>query len=184
MATAAQFRRFTREEYEHLVKEGFFHPGERVELIEGYLYEMSPQDSWHASGIQALKEILTPIFKKGYDIRFQMPLALGLDSEPEPDVAIVRGHWRDYRNSHPTTAALIVEVADTTLLYDRDSKGRLYASAGILDYWILNRRDTCLEVMRDPRDGKYLSRTILKGGDMVSPLAKLGISIPVSNLLV
>ena len=183
MATAAQFRRFTREEYENLVKEGFFHPGERVELIDGYLHEMSPQDSWHASGIQAFKEILTPIFKKGYDIRFQMPLALGLDSEPEPDVAVVRGHWRDYRSSHPTTATLVVEVADSTLLYDRDCKGRLYATAGILDYWILNRRDTCLEVLRDPRDGVYRSRTLLKAGDIISPLAKPGVSIPVSNLL-
>jgi Uma2 family endonuclease len=184
MATAAKFRRFTREEYEHLVREGFFHPGERVELIDGYLHEMSPQDSWHASGVQAFQEVLIPIFRKGYNVRFQMPLALGLDSEPEPDVAVVRGHWRDYRGSHPTTAVLVVEVADSTLLYDRDSKGRLYASVDILDYWILNRRDACLEVLRDPRQGKYQSRTILRDGDMVSPLAKPGISIPVSNFIV
>lgn len=183
MATAAQFRRFTREEYEDLVKQGFFHPDERVELVDGYIYEMTPQDSWHASGVQALQEVLIPLFKKGYSVRIQMPLALGFDSEPEPDMAVVRGHWREYRDAHPTTAVLVVEVAGASLIHDRDRKGPLYARAGIPEYWLLNRREACLEVLRDPRDGEYRSRMVLRAGDTISTLTRPGVSIPVSDLL-
>ncbi|HEV2852295.1 MAG TPA: Uma2 family endonuclease [Thermoanaerobaculia bacterium] len=183
MIAAAKMRRFTREEYEHLVENGFFGPEERVELLEGYIYEKFPLTGWHAAGIQALQEILVPIFKEGYSIRFRMPLALGEESEPEPDVAVVQGHWREYRNAHPCTALLVAEVTDTTLLHDRNRKGTLYAMANIPDYWILNRHDQYLEVLRDPRDGRYQSRTTLVAGDKVSPLAKPGVSISVSNLL-
>jgi Uma2 family endonuclease len=183
MATlAVDIRRWTREEYEQLVEKGFFRPDERVELVDGVIYEMTPQNSWHAAAIQALQEHLLPIFGRGYSVRIQMPLALGLESEPEPDVAIVRGHWREYRDSHPTTAVLVIEVADTTLLHDRERKSAIYARAGIPDYWVLNRIDACLEVYRDPRDGEYRSRTILRAGDTITPLARPKASIPVADL--
>ena len=112
-----------------------------------------------------------------------MPLALGEESEPEPDVAVVQGHWREYRNAHPCTALLVAEVTDTILLHDRNRKGTLYAAANIPEYWILNRHDQYLEVLRDPRDGCYQSRTTLIAGDKVSSLAKPGVSISVSNFL-
>jgi len=179
---AVEVRRWTREAYERLVEDGYFRPDERVELVDGIIYEMSPQKSWHATAIQALREYLDPAFKEGYNLRFQMPLALSMDSEPEPDVAVVRGHWRDYRDSHPSTAVLVVEVADTTLLYDRE-KGAIYAQAGIQDYWILNRDGACLEVYREPQNRTYRSRTVLKPGDFVSPLAEPKASIPVGDLL-
>lgn len=184
MATpAVDTRRWTREEYERLAAEGFFRPDERVELVDGAIYEMSPQKSWHASVIQALQENLLPLFGQGFSVRFQLPLALSFNSEPEPDVAIVPGHWREYVDAHPTTALLVVEVAETTLVHDRERKGTLYAQAGIPDYWILNRIDACLEIQREPRNGKYQSRTVLKAGDFVSPLACPAASIPVVNLL-
>ena len=92
MATATiDTRRWTREEYERLVEQGFFHPEERLELVEGVIYEMTPQSSYHATGIRATQRALEPIFTEGYDIRPQLPLALGDDSEPEPDVAVVPG---------------------------------------------------------------------------------------------
>ncbi len=176
-------RRFTREEYENLVENGFFGPEERVELVDGYIYEKFPLTSWRAAGIQALQEILSPTFNEGYSIRFQMPLALGEESEPEPDVAVVQGHWREYRDAHPCTALLVAEVTDAALLHDRNRKSTLYATANIPEYWIVNRQDQQLEVLRDPRDGRYQSRSILVAGDAVSPLAKPDISIPVSDLL-
>jgi len=183
MATSAvDVHRWTREEYERLAEDGYFQPDERVELVDGIIYEMSPQKSWHAAAIRALQESLGLVFKDGYDIRVQMPVALSLDSEPEPDVAVVVGHWRDYRDLHPSTAVLVIEVADTTLLYDRE-KAKVYAEAGILDYWILNRSDTCLEVYREPQDRHYRSRTVLKAGELVSPLACPEASLPVVNLL-
>lgn len=184
MATlAVDIRRWTREDYERLAEEGFFRPDERVELVDGVIYEMTPQNSWHAAAVQAAEEVLRPIFRKGYSLRIQMPLALGLDSEPEPDIAIVRGHWRDYRESHPTTAVLILEIADSTVFHDRERKSAIYALAGIADYWILNRAEACLEVQRAPRDGQYQSRTILRAGDTVSPLARPDNSIAVAELL-
>src|SRR5258706_12147964 len=163
MATLAkEFRHWTREEYERLVAEGFFQPEERLELVDGLIFEMTPQNSWHAAAIQALQEALLPIFGKGYSLRVQMPLALGFDSEPEPDLAVVTGHWRNYRDRHPATAVLVVEVAETTLLHDRERKASLYSRAGIPDYWILNRAGACLEVLRDPQNGVYRSNTILR----------------------
>jgi Uma2 family endonuclease len=93
--------RWTREDYERMAEQGYFRPDERVELVDGIIYEMAPQNSWHASAIQAAQEVLRPVFRQGYSLRIQMPLALGLESEPEPDIAVVRGHWRDYRNPTP-----------------------------------------------------------------------------------
>ena len=120
-ATAMHTRRWTRAEYERLVGEGFFHPEERLELIAGELLQkMTPQGSLHSTGIRSVEEVLRPIFfNKGFDIRIQMPVALSDDSEPEPDVAVVPGSLHDYRDAHPTTAALIVEVADSTVEFDR-----------------------------------------------------------------
>ncbi|HEV8580022.1 MAG TPA: Uma2 family endonuclease [Thermoanaerobaculia bacterium] len=183
MATpAVDVHRWTREEYERMVEDGYFRPDERVELVNGIIYEMSPQKSWHAAAIQALQEFLGPVFKEGYNLRVQMPLALGLHSEPEPDVAVVQGHWRDYRDSHPSTAVLVIEVADTTLLYDRE-KSAVYARAEIPEYWIVNRIDGCLEVYREPRNEAYQSRTVLEAVASVSPLARPEASLRVGDFL-
>lgn len=177
-----EIRRWTREDYERMAEQGYFRPDERVELVDGIIFEMTPQNSWHASAIQAAQEALHPAFRKGYCLRIQMPLALGLESEPEPDVAVVRGHWRDYREAHPSTALLILEIADSTILHDRERKGLIYALAGIPDYWILNRAEACLEMHRDPREGAYRTRKILRAGETLSPLARPEIAIAVSDL--
>lgn len=184
MATATiDTRRWTREEYERLVEQGFFHPEERLELVEGVIYEMTPQSSYHATGIRAAQRALEPIFTEGYDIRSQLPLALGDDSEPEPDIAVVPGTWEDYSHFHPTTAVLIVEVADSSLLHDRKRKTRLYARAGIPEYWINNLVKGYLEVYREPKDGTYTTRMILREGDSISPLSRPEASVPVASLL-
>jgi Uma2 family endonuclease len=184
MATAAvDTRRWTREEYERLADEGYFQPGERVELIDGVLYEMTPQNSLHAAGIRAGERALQPVFNEGFDVRSQLPLALGFDSEPEPDVAVVPGTWEDYIDSHPTNAVLVLEVADSSLYHDRKRKGSLYARAGIQEYWLLNLVKSCLQVYRNPKDGKYTTRFVLCAGDTVSPLARPETSIPVAKLI-
>jgi Uma2 family endonuclease len=176
-------RRWTREEYERLAESGFFHPEERLELVDGAIYEMSPQSGFHATGVRAVDMALRPIFTAGYDIRCQFPLALGPDSEPEPDVAVVPGSWTDYTNSHPTSAVLVVEVAESSLLHDRKRKIPLYARAGIPEAWILNLVNWRLEVYRHPEHGIYASRVVLHDGNSVSPLARPEASIPVASLL-
>ncbi len=181
MATAAKFRRFTREEYEDLVEQGFFHPDERVELVDGYIYEMSAQSTRHVVSVRLTRRVLARVFGEDFDILVQMPLSMGLDSEPEPDLAVVPGDPRDYLVSHPTSAVLVVEVAETSLQHDR-KKAALYAHAGIPEYWILILGKRQLEVLRDPHDGTYRSSTVLNVTDRVSPLARPEASIPLADL--
>lgn len=184
MATrAVDVRRWSREEYEQLAAAGFFQPDERVELVEGVIYEMSPQNGRHAAGIRGVEEALRSIFGQGYDVRTQLPLALGPHSAPEPDVVVVPGSWRDYRDSHPTTAVLIVEVSDSSSFHDRERKGGAYARAGIPEYWLLDVVAERLEVYRSPGEGSYQTRLLLKAGDTVNPLASPGSAIPVADLL-
>lgn len=184
MATATiDTRRWTREEYERLVEQGFFHPDERLELVEGVIYEMTPQSSFHATGARLAQVALQSVFVEGFDIRVQMPIAFGFDSEPEPDVAVVPGTVRDYLYAHPTSAVLIVEIAESSLLHDRKRKTRLYARADVPDYWIMNLVDWCLEVYRDPKDGIYTSHVILRADDSVSPVARPDVTISVADLL-
>jgi Uma2 family endonuclease len=183
MATATiDTRRFTREEYERLVEQGFFHPEEKLELVDGFIYEMTPQTSYHATGVRAVSHALEPVFGKEFDVRPQLPFASGDDSEPEPDIAVVPGNWQDYSHEHPSRAVLIVEVAESSLYHDRKRKAGLYARAGIPEYWIENLVDWCLEVYRDPRGGEYRSRTVLRERDSVSPLSRPEASIPVVSL--
>ena len=176
-------RRWTREEYERRVEEGFFRPGERVELVDGVLYELSPQKPYHAQGVSLAHIQFLPLFSPEHYLRIQMPLALGTDSEPEPDIAVVPGSPRSHGSSHPASALLIVEVAESSLLHDRKRKASLYARAGIPDYWLVNLVDWQLELYRDPQNGEYRSRTILRPGDSISPLVRPDLSISVADLL-
>ncbi|MBI5854312.1 MAG: Uma2 family endonuclease [Nitrospirae bacterium] len=187
-AQAVQIRRLTREEFDRLVASGFFHPEERLELIEGELIQMTPQGSAHASAIRLIEEALRTSFGTGHDVRVQMPLALLRDSEPEPDVAVVVGSARTYRDAHPNAAVLVVEVADATLEYDRGRKADLYARAGIPELWILNLSDRRLEVSRDPGTegvdrARYRTHLVFAASDSVAPLGCPGVSIAVSDLL-
>jgi Uma2 family endonuclease len=110
-------------------------------------------------------------------------LALDPSSEPEPDLSVVVGSWKDYRETHPSSAVLVVEVADTSLEYDRDRKGSLYARARIADYWIINLPEQCVEVYRDPEQGIYRSRRRFMPGEKISPLAAPDATINVADLL-
>ncbi len=167
---ATQVRRWTREEYDRMIAAGMFKPGERIELIDGEILQMPPQGSAHFTAIQLAEEALRGAFGAGFVVRTRAPLALGPDSEPEPDIAVASGNARDYREAHPATALLLVEVADSTLDYDRRRKGELYARAGIREYWIVNLLESCLEVYRDPDQGIYLESRRLAAGDEIVPL--------------
>lgn len=120
MAVAAvEAHRWTREEYERMVAQGYFAPDARVELVDGVVYDMTPQGSFHSAGVRACQNTLERVFAEGHDVRVQMPLAIGDCSEPEPDIAVVRGSYQDYAFAQPTTAVLVVEVADKSLTHDR-----------------------------------------------------------------
>ncbi|MCI0343283.1 MAG: Uma2 family endonuclease [Planctomycetales bacterium] len=180
---------WTREEYYRLAAAGAFE-GQRVQLVEGGIVEMSPQSSRHATGIQLVTDILRAVLGPGVLVRVQLPLALGKLSDPDPDVAVVRGSPRDWAERHPDSALLVVEVADTTLAYDRREKASLYAKARILEYWVLDLVDGKLEVHREPRrdpgavfGAAYGSVVALDAAAQVSPLAAPTAKIPVKDLL-
>lgn len=186
----ARTKRWTRLEYERLVDLGAFGPEERLELIGGQLVVREPQGRPHATGIRLVAAALRAAFGPGWVIEAQLPVALDEESEPEPDIAVVRGQPRDYIASHPTRPDLVVEVALGSLALDRREKASLYARAGVADYWIVNLVDNVVEVYREPvpdPDGaygwRYASMATLRRGNSVTPLALPDSAIPVSDLL-
>jgi len=183
-------RRWSRVEYERLIATGIVGPGEPLELLGGHLIVSEPQGSAHFTAIRLMEDALRSAFGSGWEVRVQGPIALDDDSEPEPDVAVVRGTARDYREAHPARAALVVEVAEASLATDRQHKGSLYARAGLEEYWIVNLVDRVVEVYRSPVPDplapfgfRYGSAAILGPGRSASPLARPEASIAVEDVL-
>ena len=114
-------------------------------------------------------------------MRIQSPFAASDDSEPEPDVAVLPPS--DYRDDHPKTAFLVIEVADSSLRYDRTEKAELYAAAGIEEYWIVNTRHGLIEVHTDIVDGVYSRVTPYRRGQTISPRAFPDVAILVDRIL-
>ncbi|HAM56527.1 MAG TPA: hypothetical protein DCQ64_14475 [Candidatus Rokubacteria bacterium] len=182
-------RRWTRAEYDRLVDLGVLH-GEPVELIGGQLVVAEPQGSYHATAIGAVDDALRAALPPGWVVRAQMPVALDDESEPEPDLAVVPGERADYRADHPARPALVVEVAESSLAFDRQDKGSLYARGGVHDYWIVNLVERVLEVYRDPGPDptapygwRYRAVERLGPAAVVSPLALPSVRLAVSDLL-
>ena len=172
-----------------MAKMGWF-DGECVELIEGEIIAMTAMNTPHWTAIMLADEALRRVFGEGFLVTIQLPFAAGNDSEPEPDVAVISGSPRDYSAAIPSTAALVVEISDSTLSYDRTQKAALYARAGIAEYWILNLIDNQLEVHRKPgaRPDQpfgfgYLNLSFHRAEESVSPLEAPDASIAVAALL-
>jgi Uma2 family endonuclease len=180
-------RKWTKREYHEAADLGWF-DGQRVELIDGEVIKMAAQKDEHAMSLTLTEEAARQMFGKGYTYRVQMPLNVAANSEPEPDLVVVRGLPRTVRK-HPTTAVLLVEISETTLLYDR-RKASLYASRGIRDYWIVNLIDRVVEVRRKPvvrEDAPwghaYEETTIYRPGETISPLGARKAKVRVDDLL-
>ena len=190
MATpTVRIRRWSRLEYERLVDLEVFQPGERLELLDGVLVVREPQNAPHSTAILLVAEALRRAFGPGWTVRPQLPVALDDDSEPEPDVSVVRGSYRDYRSAHPTEPVLLVEVTASRLMSDR-RKGGLYARAGRPEYWIVNLKHEVLEVYRRPTTSAesrfgwvYADSQVLRRGEAVTPLAAPGAHVAVDDLL-
>src|SRR5262249_53875598 len=182
-------RRWTRTEYDRLIGLGIFE-GEPVELIGGQLVVAEPQYPYHASSISAVDYAVTASLPRGWLVRMQLPVSLDDESEPEPDLVVVAGRPADYRDAHPALPVLAIEVAESSLSFDRGQKGSLYARAGIQDYWIVNLVDRVLEIYRDPiadpssaYGWRYRSMTSLGPADVAVPLAFSSSRIAVADLL-
>ncbi|MEG4842397.1 Uma2 family endonuclease [Microcoleus sp. B9-D4] len=174
LITEAPFtlRKWTVKEYHKLGEMGVFHPEERIELIEGNIIKMSAKGTAHTSALGRTDRLLQSLFANLAWVRMQDPIALDDNSEPEPDIAVVRIDAFDYATHHPTPSEvyLIIEVADSSLAYDREIKAKAYARSGIADYWVLNVNERQLHVFREPAEEGYQSEVILGESAIVSPL--------------
>jgi Uma2 family endonuclease len=175
-----RIRPLKRVEYEKMVELGLFED-ERIELLAGFLVEMSPQSEAHAYAVQRLNELLVVGLHGRAVIRPQCPMALSDDSEPEPDFIVAPPV--DYSHEHPGEAYLIVEVAQSSLRKDRRLKWLLYAAAGVPEYWIVNVVDGVFEVYRDPQPDGYASVTRAGRGESVAPLRFPDLVIRVDDVL-
>jgi Uma2 family endonuclease len=165
MSTSEIIRhRFSVEQYHQMIDAGILVPDERLELIHGELVKMSPINRRHAACCARISYLLERLGRRAMK-RIQDPITLA-DSEPQPDVAVVR--WRDdfYLAGHPTPSDIywVIEVADTTITYDRGVKVPLYLQAGIPEVWLINLDEDCLEVYRQKE------QQILHRGQSLTPL--------------
>lgn len=145
--------RFSVPQYHQMIRLGILTEDDPVELLEGWIIQKMPKNPPHRASTKLTCSALEEIVPEGWYVDAQEPITL-LDSEPEPDVVVVRGNTRDYLDRHPGSQdlALVVEIADSTLERDRTSKKRLYARAGIPVYWIVNLPEQKLEVYTEPID--------------------------------
>ena len=166
-------RRFSVQEYHQMADMGIFQPTERLELIDGQIVTMSPQNPPHASTTARAGDYLRELIAGLAKIRSQLPVQLHDFSEPEPDIAIVRSDRRDYADRHPTLSDifLIVEVSDATLDFDIGEKKLDYARSGIADYWVIDINGERLFVFRNPAFSQYQTEMTLGLDAIISPLA-------------
>jgi Uma2 family endonuclease len=177
-------RRLSAGDYHRMIGAGILDEDDHVELIEGVIVQMTPQGPKHATLIQRLCDPLFTRVPSDMAVRCQLPLTIGHDSEPEPDVGIVRRADAASKTSHPTTAMLVFEVAGESLPKDRLTKAALYAGGGIPEYVIVNTEEDCLEVHRDPdvASRRYRSLVTLSGEQAFESVAVPGFAFTVAAL--
>src|SRR5712692_6491194 len=149
-------RRFTRAEYHRMAEVGILGEDDRVELIEGEIVQMSPIGDRHVAFVMNLGRLLTLRLGERAFVSVQNPVVLTADTEPQPDLAVLRPRAYKERKPHAHDVLLLIEAADTSLAYDRTTKLRLYARAGISEYWIVDCAAESVEVYRDPSSENYL----------------------------
>lgn len=173
-------RPLRRTEYEKMVELGLFE-NERVELIDGILIAMSPQGTRHAEVLRRLSELFFGTIRGRARVQLQSPLACGDDALPEPDLALVP--LGDYAHRHPDSAFLVIEVAESSLRKDRLAKGRVYARAGVPEYWIVNVGEGVVEVHKEPEATGYTRVREGRAGEILSPAAFADIEVKLADLL-
>jgi Uma2 family endonuclease len=186
MALQVERHLFSLEEYEQMIEAGVFKEDSRLELIRGEILEMTPIGFDHEMCVARLTQLLilragagAVVWPQNNSIRL-----LG-NSRPQPDFALLKVR-ADFSAEKPPTAEdvlLVVEVANTSLNYDRSTKAPLYAEAGIPEYWIVNLREGVIEVYTEPANGAYRQTKTAKRGDALALPTEIGGSIEVSEIV-
>jgi Uma2 family endonuclease len=153
----ARNRRFTVDEFHRMAETGILSPDDRVELINGEIVEMTPVGPRHAACVRGIALWLHELLGREAIVSVQSPIAVGA-AEPYPDAAVLR--WREdlYRTVHPTPAdtLVLIEVADSSVLYDRNVKSEMYARAGVPEFWLVDLTRNAVVVFSDPQGGRYV----------------------------
>ena len=179
---APQRWKFSAEQYQQMGEADIFRKEDRVELLEGEIYQMTPVGSWH---VDSLTMTFAAALTGRAIVRVQGSFRLSPSSEPEPDLLVLRFRPDFYRSAlpGPEDVLLLVEVADRSLGYDRRLKLPLYARGGISELWIVNRRNARVEVYRDPTGDGYETVSFSESSSSVSPLAFPELRVAVKDIL-
>lgn len=175
-------RLFTAEEYQRMAEVGILGENERIELIRGEILTMSPIGPAHCTAVDRFTRALVMALGTRAWVRVQGAVRLFPDTLPGPDLAVLR--IRDYRHAHPTPEdiLLVIEVAETSLAYDRGEKAALYTEAGIPEYWVVDTTAEALEVNREPDGRRYRRSTRITDAASVSPLAFPDVVVPLPEI--
>lgn len=176
---------FTVWDYHRMTEAGVLNEDSRVELIQGQIISMSPIGAPHSRMVNRLTRLLVPLVGARGIVSVQNPVRLDDGSEPQPDVTILhpRMDQDDAGTPGPADVLLLIEVADSSLGFDRATKLPLYAEAGIRDYWIVNLQERAIEVHRSPEDGRYAQVSRTRPGEPLNILTLPGAALPATDLL-
>jgi Uma2 family endonuclease len=184
MSAIAERYRFTVEEYHRMIDGGIFRKEDRVELLDGEIFVMTPIGRLHTSVVDRLTRVLVSRLGDRAIVRVQGPVPAGPRSEPEPDIAVLRDVSDFYATTplEPDRVLLVIEIADTSLVYDR-AKLRIYAAAGISETWIVNLPDGVVEVHRTPDGGIYRETQVRHRREQFAPSAFPDLVLTVDGIL-
>ena len=178
-------RSFTVAEYRRMVEVGILSEDDRVELIDGEVFKMSPIGELHASCVGRLTQTLILLLRRAAIVWVQNPIVLDDYSEPQPDLAVLRPRADFYGQAHPRPedVLIVIEVSDSTLGFDRKVKVPLYARAGIPETWLVNLPEECVEVYSDPVGGEYQTFRSYKRGRRLQSHTLASLRLSVSKVL-
>lgn len=180
-----QTRKFTVAEYYRMAEVGILKPDERVELIEGEIIVMPPIGPEHANNVDEYIDVFAQYARDRFRIRIQNPVRLSDESEPEPDVALLRRRPEGYGAAHPTPSdvLLVIEVAHSSLEYDRNIKAHIYGRSGVPETWVRNLPEDCIERFTEPGPEGYAQHTVHRRGETLTPVSMPDLELAVANLL-
>jgi Uma2 family endonuclease len=186
MAMPSTLHRFTTDEVERMVQVGILHEDDRLELLDGQLVEMSPIDPPHASCVNRLTRLFAALLTSNRaTVSVQNHIVLNPHQAPQPDLAVVRYRADGYRGRHPGPAdtLLVIEVADSSVAWDRERKLPLYAEAGVPEMWLVNLPADVVEVHRAPEGRGYAEVRTARRGATIAPQAFPDLTLRVDEIL-
>ena len=179
-----KLRRITVKEYDAMIEGGVFNEDDQIELLSGVIIEKIPKGTKHSAATDRASRVFNRLFGEEVFIRNQNPVWLDDFSEPEPDIVLAKPPRENYLENHPTASDiyLIIEISDTTLVYDRDTKAKAYSRGRIEQYILLNLQNETVEAYREPGEDGYQFKRTLRKGDSLNLAAFPEVEIKIDDL--